>query len=75
MGGEKVNKKQAVVEFKEYWLPVIKEEYEQDGVPDYPARSEAWNNYTDMLCKDGQITDWQYTNWKLPECCLRPEER
>ena len=41
-------------------LPMVKETYEQDGQPDWPARSEAWNNWTDSLCKDGQISDWQY---------------
>lgn len=33
--------------------------YEQDGVPDIPARREAWNNYVDMLHKDGMLTDHQ----------------
>lgn len=27
---------------------------------DAPALAESWNNYTDMLCKDGQLTDLQY---------------
>ena len=44
-------------------LPMIQEQYEQDGIPDIPARSEAWNNWTDALCKDEQISDWQYDNW------------
>ena len=44
-------------------LPVIQERYEQDGIPDIPARCEAWNNCTDSLCKDEQISDWQYENW------------
>ena len=44
-------------------LPMIQEQYEQDGTPDIPARSEAWNNWTDALCKDEQISDWQYENW------------
>ncbi len=50
-------------------LPMVKEAYEQDGEPDWPARSEAWNNWTDSLCKDGQISDWQYHNWTHPRCC------
>ena len=44
-------------------LPMIQEQYEQDGIPDIPARCEAWNNWTDSLCKDEQISDWQYMNW------------
>ena len=49
-------------------LPHIQEQYEQDGIPDIPARSEAWNNWTDSLCKNGQISDWQYDNWGHPLC-------
>ena len=33
-------------------LPMVQEQYEQDGVPDWPARGEAWCNWTDSLCKD-----------------------
>ena len=44
-------------------LPMIQEQYEQDGIPDIPARCEGWNNWTDSLCKNEQISDWQYSNW------------
>jgi len=50
-------------------LPFVTESYERDGEPDLPARSEAWNNWTDALCKDGEISDWQYANWSQPACC------
>lgn len=30
------------------------------------ARREAWNNYTDMLCKNGEISVKQYENWSNP---------
>jgi hypothetical protein len=30
------------------------------------ALREDFNNYTDMLCKDGQISDWAYHNWDNP---------
>lgn len=30
------------------------------------ARREAWNDYTDMLCKDRLITSYQYENWSNP---------
>jgi len=49
-------------------LPFIQRMYEQDGEPDIPARSEAWNNWTDSLCKSGAISDWQYENWSHPPC-------
>tara|TARA_B100000700_G_scaffold285527_1_gene339603 strand:+ start:125 stop:298 length:174 start_codon:yes stop_codon:yes gene_type:complete len=50
-------------------LPFVKEQYEQDGEIDWPARREAWNNWTDSLCQDGLISDWQYDNWSHPRCC------
>ena len=49
-------------------LPMIQEQYEQDGIPDVPARCEAWNNWIDSLACDGQISDWQVHNWGHPAC-------
>ena len=49
-------------------LPAIRFAHERDGQPDWPARREAWNNWTDSLCKDRQISDWQYENWSHPPC-------
>ena len=49
-------------------LPLVQEQYEQDGVPDWPARGETWNNWTDALCKNGEISEWQYANWAHPPC-------
>jgi len=60
---------QAINEFELFVLPRVIEHYEQDGIPDIPARSEAWNDWTDGLCKDNQISDWQYANWSQPRCC------
>ena len=50
-------------------LPMVKAQFEQDGEPAWPARYEAWNNWTDSLCQDGLISDWQYDNWSHPRCC------
>lgn len=30
------------------------------------AKREYFNDYTDMLCKDGQITSHQYSTWSNP---------
>jgi hypothetical protein len=49
-------------------LPMIQEHYEQDGEPDIPARCEAWNNWTDAMCKNREISDWQSENWGHPPC-------
>jgi len=43
----------------------------EHGSIDGPMRREAWNNWTDSLCKNSQISDWQYENWSQPECCER----
>ena len=62
-------KKDAVREYKQWILPKIKDLYEQDGQVDSIARSEAWSNYTDSLCKDGRITVAQYEGWTCPRIC------
>jgi hypothetical protein len=62
-------KAQVSADFRENILPGILEHYERDGIPDWPARSEAWNNYTDMLCKSGEISPRQYNTWVSPRCC------
>ena len=30
------------------------------------AKRTAWNDFTDMLCKEGDITMNQYNNWSNP---------
>jgi len=59
----------AVQQFTDCILPMVQEQYEQDGIADYPARREAWNNWTDSLACDEQISDWQVHNWGHPPCC------
>ena len=61
-----MTKREAEQEFRNTVLPLVVEHYEADGIRDKPARSEAWNDWTDGLCKDGQITEWQYENWQHP---------
>ena len=59
---------QACEQFASEIFPQIQAVYEEDGKPDWPARSETWNNWTDSLCKNGIISDWQYENWSHPPC-------
>lgn len=33
---------------------------------DYGRAFEAWDYYTDALCKSGQITDRQWNTWSTP---------
>ena len=36
------------------------------GKGDEVAKRTMWNDWTDSLCKDGQITQKQYENWGQP---------
>ena len=61
---------QAVAEFNDYHMPYIREkERVFNNNPDLPMRRECWNNFTDALCKDNEISDWQYENWSQPPVC------
>ena len=62
----KMTENQVIQYFEDFILPQVKETYEQDGITDGPARREAFNNYTDMLCKDGDITEELYNEICLP---------
>ena len=71
-----ITRAQAVAEFDEYIIPMlIEQETEWQGTRyphvDLPLRRETWNNWTDSLCKDRQISDWQYENWSQPDSCER----
>lgn len=46
--------------FDEEVLPSVIAEYGED---DEPALNEAFNNWTDMLCKDGELHDVQYNEY------------
>jgi len=57
-----MTKQQALQDFKENVLPAVKQQYPHDK----HAVIQAWNDYTDSLCKDRQITAKQYHNWSNP---------
>ena len=61
-------------EFREWILPDVVERYEQDGIPDYPARREAFSNWL-----DGEVTDRRYPSAVLdvdyPSECIRETDR
>ena len=48
-----LTKKQVLNIFNEDIRPEVIKQY---GKNDFPALRMAWNNFTDSLCKDGQIT-------------------
>ena len=55
-----MTKAQAIKQFKSL--------YEAWGCSDDDviAKRTYWNDYTDLLCKNGQITFKQYENWGQP---------
>jgi hypothetical protein len=66
--------KMAVWVFENELMPaIVRQETEWQGGTwkhvDECHRSETWNNWTDSLCKDERISDWQYENWSQPDCC------
>lgn len=66
---KKMTKKQALEEFREFMMPLIKkQEKEWSGKArvDEAFRREEWNNFTDALCKNGRITKHQYESWDNP---------
>ena len=60
---------EAIEIFDNHILPIVQQGMEQDGEPDYIARSESWSNWTDSMREDKQISDWQYENWTHPASC------
>lgn len=60
----RLTKKTALAIFKEQ-LTANQESYNLI-IKDKVALREAWNNYTDSLCKDGMITEHQYDTWSNP---------
>ena len=59
----------AIEIFIDHEIPDIQSKYEQDGEPDYIARREAWFNWIDLMCKNGEINYNQAKDWDLPDCC------
>lgn len=50
--------------WEETIFPLVRAKYEEDGVPDLPARRESFNDYLDSLIRHGEVTDLdanQYT--------------
>jgi hypothetical protein len=63
---ETVTKTQALKRFQREVAPSVVARY---GKSDKPACREAWNNWTDSLHKDGEITSRQYETWSGPKSC------
>ncbi|AFK66425.1 gp68 [Synechococcus phage S-CBM2] len=59
-----LTKQQALSEFRYNWKEIVTHYPKLKG--DTVWKREEWNNFTDMLCKNGQISDSQYNNWSNP---------
>lgn len=57
----KITKLEALDQFKEIYADFLKENWD-----DKIAIRTAWNDYTDMLLKDGILTENQYNTWSQP---------
>lgn len=64
-----MTREKAIQIFIDHELPDIQNAYEQDGVPDIPARREAWSNWLDWMCENGEIEYEQAKDWDQPKCC------
>ena len=53
-------------DYKMHDLKIIASLYEADGIPDKPARREAYNNKLDEYERNGLITEQQAYNWCIP---------
>ncbi len=62
-----MNKQQFDQEFKQNDLHEIAKQYERDGVPDRPARREAYNNRVDAYQKDGLISEDDASEWCITD--------
>lgn len=62
-----MTKREFELYFQEHVLPSVISRYEQDGIPDRPARREAWNNSLDAMIQDGQLSrraeNWGHPRW------------
>ena len=57
-----ITKKEAEKIFKEDFLTELNKK-------DKILIKTEWNNFTDSLCKDGQISEKQDNNWDYPRFC------
>lgn len=60
----RLTKKAVVAMFREMWAECVGHDKTLRG--DVIAKQQAWNDYTDGLCKDGTITNYQYNSWSNP---------
>lgn len=60
----RLTKREALAQFRELWADTLQHEPNWKG--DAIAKRESWNNWTDSLCKGGEISNHQYNTWANP---------
>ena len=60
----KLTKKEVITRFSEMWREVVASNPDARG--DRIMKAEEFNNFVDMLNKDGQVSDSQAHNWTNP---------
>lgn len=60
----RLKKVDVVAMFREMWAEAVRSDPSLRG--DTVAKQQAWNDYTDGLCKDRQISSHQYNTWSNP---------
>lgn len=63
----KITKEQFDQDFKMNDLQAVANQYEKDGIPDRPARREAYNNKVDFYQKDGLISEKKANKWCITD--------
>jgi accessory colonization factor AcfC len=58
-----MKKVQAIAEFVAIYFLNSKAEFSAEKKKDKIAVRELWFEFTDSLCKNGDITEAQYNNW------------
>ena len=63
---------QAMRRFRREVIPGVVSRF---GLKDKPACRQAWNDYTNSLHRDGEITERQYNTWTGPKSCTGTPRR
>lgn len=61
---KKITKAEALAEFRASWAEFVKNNPQWKG--DTIAKREEWNYFTDVLQRDGYITEHQCNTWTNP---------
>lgn len=61
-----MNKKEFDRMFIQNEMPSIIANFESDGIKDFPARCQCYNDFADLMFKEGRITEKQVRRFCIP---------